>query len=191
MDYCTVGDIQTALDLAGASNDLLLGGIITSASAWIDAHCGLPAGGFKVTADTTRYYEVRSLRGGMLHLDAPCLSVTTLLNADGTEVAANNRRLYPLNGGRYWQIRLLNGHAWFIVDEGLYAVTGRFGWSAIVPPPVSEATIMLSGWMFKRYQAALQDNAAAPELGQIVYGEAIPRQVLALLAPYRNGMEML
>lgn len=191
MSYCTANDIKTALDILGYENDAWLAGIAQSASAWIDAYCGLPPGGFAVTADTTRYYEARSLRGGYLHLDAPCLSVTTLLNADGTAVASSDRRLYPLNKGRYWQIRLLNGQAWYVVDEGLYAVTGRFGWSAITPVPVTEAAIMLAGWMFKRYQAALQDNAAMPELGQLLYSEAIPKQVLALLAPYRNGMEML
>ena len=50
---------------------------------------------------------------------------------------------------------------------------------------------MLAGWMFKRYQAALQDNAASPELGQILYGEAMPKQVMALLSPFRNGTVML
>ena len=77
------------------------------------------------------------------------------------------------------------------MTDGLYIVTGVWGWSSAAPAPVKEAAIMLAGWMFKRYQAALQDNAASPDLGQLVYGEAIPRQVLALLAPFRNGMEML
>lgn len=191
MSYCTVGDIQTALDIAGYDNDTLLDGLAVTASAWVDAHCGLPGGGFAVGADTTRYYDARALRAGLLRLDVPCLAVTTLTNADGTAIAAGDRRLYPLNETRKWAIALLNGQTWAGVDDGLYTVTGRFGWSASAPAPVREGTIMLAGWLFKRYQAALQDNAAAPELGQIVYGEAIPRQVMALLAPFRNGLVLL
>ena len=50
---------------------------------------------------------------------------------------------------------------------------------------------MLSGWLFKRYQAALQDAAFSPELGQLTYSEAMPKQVRALLDPFRLGTRLL
>ena len=191
MSYCEAADIKESLDIDGYENTVWLDSLSVSASAWIDAYCGLPTGGFAVAADTTRTFDVRSLRGGALLLDVPCLAVTTLLNADGTALPANGFRLYPLNEPRKWRIELLGGYGWALVDDGLYTVTGRWGWSAGAPAPVREAAVMLTGWMFKRYQAALQDNAAVPELGQILYGEAMPKQVMALLSPFRNGTVML
>ena len=191
MSYCGASDIRQALDIVSDTQDDWLDTLTDSASAWIDEHCGLPADGFAATTDATRYYTVRSLHGGALHLDAPCIAVTTITNADGTTIPTGGYRLFPLNEARKWRIELLNGQAWAIVTEGIYAVTGRWGWSATPPAPVREATIMLAGWMFKRYQAALQDNAASPDLGQILYGEAMPKQVMALLAPFRNGAMML
>lgn len=191
MSYCTEADVTGALDIQSSADTALLARLCAVASGWIDAHCGVPDGGFAVTTASARYYEVHALRGGMLVLDAPLLSLTSITNADGTTITPSNCRLYPFGQARAWAIRLLNGRTWAIVDDGLYTVTGAWGWSVVAPAPVREAAIMLAGWLFKRYQAALQDNAASPELGQLVYGESIPRQVMALLAPYRNGMVML
>lgn len=191
MSYCDAGDIKTALDILNYENDVQLAALALASSAWIDAYCGLPVDGFAASVDATRCYDVRSLRGGALLLDVPCIAVTALTNADGTTIPANGYRLYPLNLPRKWRIELLGGYGWAIVDEGLYTVTGLWGWSATPPAPVHEAATMLAGWMFKRYQAALQDNAASPELGQILYGEAMPKQVVALLAPFRNGTVLL
>ena len=73
-------------------------------------------------------------------------------NADGTAIPANGFRLYPLNEPR-WRIELLGGYAWALADDGLYTVTGRWG-GRPPPAPVREAAIMLTCWMFKRYQAA-------------------------------------
>ena len=191
MNYCGADDIRQALDIVSDKGDAWLDSLAESASAWIDAHCGLPASGFAVQADATRHYTVYALHGGALVLDAPCIAVTSITNADGTTIPANGYRLFPLNETRKWRIELLSGQAWAVVTEGLYAVTGRWGWSVTPPAPVREAAVMLAGWMFKRYQAALQDNAASPDLGQILYGEAMPKQVVALLAPFRNGARLL
>jgi len=191
VSYCTAYDVTISLDIQSIENDPFLERLCTAAGAWIDAHCGVPGGGFAATTSGVRYFDTRSLHGGTLTLSDPLLSLTSITNADGTTLAPANCRLYPLGGPRYWSIRPLSGYAWSIVTDGLYIVTGVWGWSSAAPAPVKEAAIMLAGWMFKRYQAALQDNAASPDLGQLVYGEAIPRQVLALLAPFRNGMEML
>lgn len=191
MSYCTAADVSLSLDIQSVESAPFLTRLCTAASEWIDLHCGVLAGGFAATTNSARYYEVRALRGGYLILDASLLSLVSITNADGTTIASTDCRLYPVGAARYWAVRLLNGRTWAIVDDGLYAVTGVWGLYSVAPAPVKEAAIMLAGWMFKRYQAALQDNAAAPDLGQLVYGEAIPRQVVALLAPFRNGMAML
>ena len=55
--------------------------------------------------------------------------------------------------------------------------------ASVAPPNVMEAATMWSAYLVKRYQAALQDATANQDLGQLVYSEAIPKQVLALLRP--------
>ena len=46
---------------------------------------------------------------------------------------------------------------------------------------------MLAAWLYKRYQAGLQDAANNVEIGQMMYSERMPKQVVALLAPFRVG----
>ena len=190
--YCTANDIALALNIAGAQDDAWLTTLADSASRWIDAHCAVPAGGFAVAADSTRQYDACALDDGELRLDMPLVSLTSLTNGDGTAINKATVRLYPLNGGHYWSIHMLStGPGWQWVTDGLYTVTGKWGWSTTPPTPVKEATVMLAAWMYKRYQAALQDAANNAEIGQMMYSEKMPKQVVALLAPFRVGVRLL
>ena len=122
----------------------------------------------------------------------PLVALTSLTNGDGTAIDKTTVRLYPLNGGHYWTIRMLStGPHWQWVQDGLYTVTGKWGWSTTAPTPVREAAVMLAAWMFKRYQAGLQDAANNAEIGQMMYSEKMPKQVVALLAPFRVGVRLL
>jgi len=190
--YCTPNDIATALNIAGTQDDGWLTTLAASASAWVDAHCAVPSSGFAVAADSTRRYDIGDLCDGALHLDAPLVSLTSLTNGDGSAINTATVRLYPLNSGHYWTIRMLStGPGWQWVQDGLYTVTGKWGWSITPPTPVKEATIMLAAWMYKRYQAGLQDAANNVEIGQMMYSEKMPKQVVALLAPFRVGARLL
>jgi hypothetical protein len=194
--YCSTNDVGLALNLTAQTggDDAHLTRIIEASSNWIDRHCNYPAGAFAVTADTTRQYLACDVRGTDLLLDVPLLAVTSVTNSDMGLVPSNGYRLMPINGARKWTIRLLStyGSVWDVAeDDDVIVVVGRFGYSATVPAAVREACIMLAGWMLKRYQAALQDAAFSPELGQLTYSEAMPKQVQALLAPFRNGMRLL
>ena len=190
--YCTANDIAQALNIAGTQDDGWLTTLADSASAWIDAHCAVPSGGFAVATDSTRSFDICALDDGVLRLDVPLVSLTSLTNGDGTAIDKTTVRLYPLNGPHYWCIRMLTtGPGWQWVTDGLYTVTGKWGWSTTPPTPVKEATVMLAAWMYKRYQAALQDAANNVEIGQMMYSERMPKQVVALLAPFRIGQRML
>ena len=190
--YCTANDIAQALNIAGTQDDGWLTTLADSASAWVDAHCAVPWGGFAVAADSTRSFDACALEDGELRLDVPLVSLTSLTNGDGTAINKATVRLYPLNGGHYWSIRMLStGPGWQWVQDGLFVVTGKWGWSTTAPTPVKEATVMLAAWMYKRYQAGLQDAANNAEIGQMMYSERMPKQVVALLAPFRIGQRML
>ena len=190
--YCTANDIAQALNIAGSQDDAWLTTLVSSASAWVDAHCGVPAGGFAPASDSTRRFDVCALEDGELRLDMPLVSLTSLTNGDGTSIDTATVRLQPINGPHYWSIRMLStGPGWQWVQDGLFAVTGKWGWSATVPTPVKEATVMLAAWLYKRYQAGLQDAANNVEIGQMMYSERMPKQVVALLAPFRIGQRLL
>ena len=190
--YCTDNDIAQALNIAGTQDDGWLTTLADSASAWVDAHCAVPWGGFAVAADSTRSFDACALEDGELRLDVPLVSLTSLTNGDGTAINKATVRLYPLNGGHYWSIRMLStGPGWQWVQDGLFVVTGKWGWSTTAPTPVKEATVMLAAWMYKRYQAGLQDAANNVEIGQMMYSERMPKQVVALLAPFRIGQRLL
>ena len=190
--YCTANDIAQALNIAGTQDDGWLTTLADSASAWVDAHCAVPWGGFAVAADSTRSFDACALEDGVLRLDVPLVSLTSLTNGDGTAINKATVRLYPLNGGHYWSIRMLStGPGWQWVQDGLFVVTGKWGWSTTAPTPVKEATVMLAAWLYKRYQAGLQDAANNAEIGQMMYSERMPKQVVALLAPFRIGQRML
>ena len=190
--YCTANDIAQALNIAGTQDDGWLTTLADSASAWVDAHCAVPSGGFAVATDSVRSFDACALEDGVLRLDVPLVSLTSLTNGDGTAINKATVRLYPLNGPHYWSIHMLStGPGWQWVTDGLYTVTGKWGWSTTVPTPVKEATVMLAAWMYKRYQAGLQDAANNAEIGQMMYSERMPKQVVALLAPFRIGQRML
>jgi hypothetical protein len=191
-DYCTVADVRLSLNIGGNADDTLIGRIVASASEWVDRHCALAAGSFKA-AETTRYYDWPSINpDGSLRVDIPLLALTELKNGDGSVIPNNSTSLilYPLNGEHKWNIHLLQ-QTFAVQPGGFIAVKGKFGWSAAVPQPILEATIMLACWMYKRYQAALQDSTVNQELGSVIYGEAMPKQVRDLLRPFHLGQGKL
>lgn len=183
--YTTANDVRdkARLNMTDATLDAGITQIINTVSLRIDQMHNLPTGGFEVTADTTRYYRYSDLCNGRLHLDLPCLSVTSLTNGDSSVIPSSGYRLHPRNESRKHFVELLSGYGWGFTTDGEIVVVGKFGYSVAVPDNIIEAATMWAAWLVKRYQAALQDAAANQELGQLIYSESIPKQVLALLRP--------
>ena len=193
MPYCTAADVRTALNIAGHTYDTQLTQLATAAGEWVDQHCNVLVGGFAPAADTTRQFLANAVNSNTLRLDRPLLTLTSLQNGDGTAISTGVVRLLPLNGTRKDLIAFVPSSSvvWTFTGDNVIQVTGRWGYSLTVPAPVKEATIMLASWLFKRYQAALQDATAVSELGELVYSAAVPKQVISMLAPYRMGSRLL
>lgn len=185
MAYCTAADVRDSarLDITASTSDAGIEAIIDAVCLRIDQFSNLPDGGYEVTADTTRYYDYSHIHQGRLQLDMSLLSLTSLTNGDGSDLPTGSYRLQPRNTPQKWFIELLSGWGWGMVTDGEIIVTGKFGHSLTVPPNIAEAATMWSAYLVKRYQAALQDATANQDLGQLVYSEAIPKQVMALLRP--------
>lgn len=186
-DYCSIAEVKATgrLDITTSQYDATLASIISAASRWLDRHCRVPDSAFAQTATATRYYGIKATRGQVLHLDAPLLSVSSLVNGDGAALTASQYRLEPRNAGHYATIYLLSSVAWAFSVDGEISVTGAWGMATRTPDPVREACAMLTSWTFRRYLAGLQDATANADLGQLVYSEGVPKQVQLLIAPYR------
>lgn len=197
--YCTISDVKAPgrLNIESSDYDDEIDDLIAAASEQIDREFDLPEGSFSVATDTTRYFLEENLHvapgiySRRLMLDMPLLSLTTLVDAGGQTYTADKYRLWPYNYPRKRGIELLSSYAWTWQQDGRIAVTGKFGYSVAVPPGIQEATAMYAAWMFKRWQAALQDATANAELGQIIYGSAMPKQIVAMLSRYKDGTKLL
>lgn len=187
-DYCTIVEIQQSgrLDIVGDAYDATLTSLVTACSRWIDAYCRVPDDGFAVSVASTRYFGRDDTDGNALLFDTPLVSLTTLTDGSGAVLGTDTYRLLPRNTSPKYGLELTSGYAWQWAADGEIAVTGLWGAAATVPAPVAEACRILVSWMFKRYQAGLQDVTATPEIGQAIYAESVPKQVKALLAPYKR-----
>ncbi len=181
-DYCTTSDVAAVLEITGSTYNTNLARIVTAASRWIDHHCKLPDNGLAQSTPATRYYA--ETRNGLLRLDAPLISVTGIVNGDGSVIDVAQAVLWPRNGEWHGAIMLKSTAAWRWATDGEIAVTGLWGKAAVCPADVREACVILAAWIFKRYQAGLQDVTATGELGQLSYAKGMPEQVETLLRNY-------
>lgn len=185
--YCTIAQVKTSLNITGTQDDTLLTRIVTGASDWVDRHCGWGDSGFQ-PAESTRRYDASSLdAGGDLTLDVPLLTLTSMSGGDGVAINAADAQLHPINATRYFRIHLKTLGWALSSTEDRVTVVGKFGYSVSPPSAVVEATIMLSAWLLKRYQAALQDSSISPELGTIIYSSSMPKQVVEILRQFSSG----
>lgn len=189
-DYATAAALKGAgrLNITGNTYDADLAKLVTMASRWIDRETWGITDAFKATATSTRYFGPSAVRRGVLSLGAPLVSVSVLTNGDGNTLASY--RLLPRNSSPKWEIALLSTASWAWAQDGEIEVSGVWGYSADVPPQVEEACLVLAGWMFKRWQQALQDRSPNMELGQMVYHAALPATVRELLRPVTPGASL-
>lgn len=187
--YCEVVDVSAAgrLNITGTAYDDALLEIITAASSWIDNHCRLPDGAFAATSSATRYYRQSDIGAdGVLRLDAPLVSLTTLTNGNGATITSTYYWTIPRNSTPKLAVQLKSTASWQWATDGEISIAGVWGWSATPPDVVREACAMLAAWIFKRYQSAMQDATANFDLGQLVYAQPFPLQVAELLKPFRR-----
>lgn len=189
--YCSVDDLtaEGRLNINATTYNADLNSMIEAISRRIDEHYGLLPNSFAQQSDATRYFDDSCVRGDSLYLDHPLLSITSITDGQGNSVSSANYRLHPRNAGRYNEVRLLSTvDSWAFNTDGEIVVVGKWGYSLSPPADVSEACRYWSAYLFKRWQAALQDATANQELGQLVYTEQMPKQVRALLKGVWIGM---
>jgi hypothetical protein len=191
--YCDMLDVKSRLDISGTDQDADIQACVETVSDWIDVHCGYPTGGFAVAANSTRYYVPGDVRGKKLMLGMPCVSVSSVTNGDGAAFTHGvHYRLYPRNGGRFYEMGLLESYDWqFSMADSEIAIVAKFGYSVTPPKPVREFCTAAAAKLFKVYQAALQEASANFETGQLIYRDASIIKLLWMLTPYVRGTKFL
>lgn len=143
--YVTSQLVQDELGLTAAADIALIGGWITRASRLIDRVADRRF--YTPTTPETRRFDVPS--GSVLYLDHDLVSVTALVNGDGTTVTAGQYLLLPPNrtpkdaiglkpsSGVYWAADA-NGET-----EQVIQVTGAWGYSTSAPADIQQICLEL------------------------------------------------
>lgn len=190
--YCDIQDVKDRLGITKTKWDDVLLGIVEAVSHRIDNHCRRH---FQAAASATRYYDGRgTLR---LYVD-DFVSVTTLVVDDVTWAATDyiKRPTNAPNDIPPWPYLFLEvdpdgTKSSFSGGANAVELTADFGFNAAVVSATNlediwDAAVEYAAWMYKRAQAAYQDVAGIPELGQWVYAAKMPSGVKLALEPYRK-----
>jgi len=189
MAYCTTAQVKTYLNITVSTDDTLLTDLIARAQQTIDTCCLRT---FEAAADSARAFDaVRDVRGRTLYLDADLCAITSITNGDGTALAVTDYVTEPRNRTPYHAITLRSDsdEEWVYDSqhESAITVTGRWAYSVSAPNDIVWACIRLVAWLYQqRDTGADVDRVMLSNDGLLLLPQQMPRDVLALLTPYRR-----
>lgn len=198
-DYVNLIELKAVLpdEDWGTKYDPSLSWLITRASRMIDKFTQREPDTFLVDADTVRYFDGRADQPHEVWIGELAQAPTTVEAAEGgvmddasgangtyTTWATSDYLLWPDNAVLQnvpflrLDVETLNGTKANIPPyRKAMKITGRFGYSLLVPDDVKQAvTIQCMRW-FKRGQQAFKDVGAITELGQLQFVQKIDPDV--------------
>ncbi len=190
MAYATLAELRSYLDVGAidTGNDALLTSIIARAQKLVDGWCGWA---FEASAAATRTYDaILDVQDGVLYLDEPLLTLTTLTNGDGTVLTAAKYFLEPSNTTPKWRVRLRSsqGEAWTYSDdhEQAISVAGTWGYMATADATITQACVRWAAYLYRQKDSQVFDVTAQPSAGILTIPKGIPKDVEIMLQPYRR-----
>lgn len=148
MAYTTLADCKAYMGIADTTDDILITSLITRAQKIIEEYTGRI-----FEAETaTKYFDQDNVEGRNLYLFGhDLLTVTTLINGDGTEIASANYRLEPRNETPKWMIRLDENTSWKFNDsDSEIIIPGTWGYSATAPADIVHYCIRLATFLYRQ-----------------------------------------
>ena len=190
--YCTLNELKSALRITDAIDDTLLENCINASARLIDGYANRY---FYNAGTATRVFAAESIT--VCQVDDIAGTAITLRTAT-TDVGvydvtweSNDYQLEPLNGrsdGQSWvytRIRAVGDYAFpMLDDQALVQVTAVWGWNA-VPPQVTQANILQSARLFKRYDSPL-GVAGFGDFGAVRVSRSLDPDVAQLVDPFRR-----
>lgn len=197
--YATRNQVKAALRIGVGDtlDDDLIDNCVGAASRLIDGYCNRKfwqSG----TAEARVFQAEDSFYCSIDDIAGTALTLRTSTQADGTfdlQWSVSDYQLEPLNGnldGLTWsydKIRAVGDYLFPTVnanygEQALVQVTAVFGWPS-VPEPITQATIIQSSRIFKRYDSPL-GVAGFGDLGAIRVSRFLDPDMAQLVEPYRR-----
>lgn len=176
--YCDEADVTARADLRTPRADLQ--GLIRAATARIERYCGRVFHAVPATGQTTRHF----LGSGATVLSIDDLLSWATVTVDGASVSLSALRQMPFGSTPTTWVEYKSGATWAAGAD--VAISGVWGFADEVPWDVHEACVVLCVRALEQAKAGYQDASAIPEVGQLVYRLAMPREVAQLLGMYRR-----
>ena len=186
MAYCTAAQVKTQRDIRDDDNDTLIATLIPQAQQIIDAQCQRT---FEAADDSTRYFDSRAIRGQMLYLDDDLCSITSVTNGDLSQTTITDYVTRPRNDTPYYALKMKDTATehWEAVNDYEITIVGKWAYSTTAPDDIVRACIRLVAWMLQqRMSGSEPDKITFSESGFPLLPGSIPRDVLAMLTPYRR-----
>jgi hypothetical protein len=195
MAYITLSGLKTYLEITSDSDDAILTTFIETAQSEVESYTKRV---FEAPADTTRHFTPLSnanggdlLRDGYtLCFDTDLVSITSIVNGDGTTLPSGSYIALPLNQPQKESVKIKNNvqYFWTYGDEpvGSVAITGRWAWSITPPGPVVMATYMLARYFYDRRNDSSSNRDVLSSDGVVIAAAKIPGDIFKLLAPYQR-----
>lgn len=196
MAYIAKVDVKTYLGIGGSGDDDLIDALIAQAQKYIEEQTGRV---FEASADTTRAFdydrhvlEDEDGRRRTLYLAGYDLAtITSVVNGDGTTVAASQYVTEPRRETPYWALTLKQSAsvAWTYNDtpEGAILVTGKWAYATAAPDDVKLATRDLTVWLYRRrgQEGASLDAPQMSPSGVMLFPPKMPETVKMTICRYQ------
>jgi hypothetical protein len=197
-DYCTLIELKAAMNKVTAPDDATLTRTITAVSCSIDNFCNRPSGFIAEPSgyESTRYFFGT---GKPYQWIDECVDVVSVAVKDsvsddenayiawvvGTLGSTLGADVFPAAGDPKAPDYVVTPYTLLVVgpngDYSLFPkplassptptvqVKARWGYAAIVPPAIKQATIMQSARWYKLLQGAMARALASPDMGVLTY----------------------
>lgn len=194
MLYATLDEFkrEAAIESLDVLDDAVASDILSDASRAVDAYCARRF----YAASTSRTYTAPADGSRELYLGDDWLSVSGVVNGDGSTVAASAYSLLPLSGPPYDTIRLRDSAliGWLPTSAGEYVgaitVSGSTGYvdrsasdprSLRVVSLTHRATLIIALAMYRKRFGVGGETATVTAAGVVLTPQGIPRDAAQLL----------
>jgi hypothetical protein len=181
MAYVTLAELKSQKSIATTVDDTLLTALIGRAQREIERMCKRT---FEAATATYRYFErdlISQQKQRVLWLKRDLLTVTSLVNGDGTTIPSGGYWLEPVDAPPFQYVRLKSAYSWSFGTDGEITVTGTWGFSATAPDDIKEATLELAVYLYQLRDSQVFDVTASPELGVMTIPKGFPTHVKSIL----------
>jgi hypothetical protein len=189
------------------SEDLLIGGFVETAQAYIDGYCHQT---FEAVADSTRYFD--PLKDGYgdnysygygygagyysygagrrLYLDYPLCAITSVTNGDGAALLPADYVTEPRNLSPWFalSLKLSSAHLWTYSGspENSIAIVGKWAYSLFAPADIRQAAMRLAAYLYRQRDNGFDLDRIIQTNNGTIMPLDIPRDIQKLLEPYKR-----